>query len=87
MRNCNCNRQNNNNMISNMNINPFPKNYMYGHCYTPNQRSCSLFTPQAGLRNGSMFPELVSPYFPGQSMEEIEYLRYYNNENGGCRNV
>ena len=33
------------------------------------------FKPDIGLRMGSIFPELISPYEAGDSMQEIEYLR------------
>ena len=72
-------------MNSNNNSNPFPTNYLYGHAYTPNQELRDIFDPQTGLENGSMFPELVSPYYPGQSMEFIEYLKT-TGRNGGCDN-
>ena len=67
----------------NNNSNAFPSNYLYGHAYTPNQTLNELFDPQTGLDNGSMYPELVSPYYPGQSMEFIEYLKS-TGRNGGC---
>ena len=87
MSNCGCSNMNNykslnyNYMYSNnnnVNNNPFPNNYLYGHAYTPNQRLNKTFTPEIGLENGSLFPELVSPYMPGQSIDFINYLR-----NGG----
>ena len=56
----------------------FPANYLYGHSYTPNQCMNKTFTPEIGLEHGTIFPELVSPYSPGQSIDFIEYLR-----NGG----
>ncbi len=56
----------------------FPENYLYGYAYIPNQYMNRTFTPETGLENGSIFPELVSPYSPGQSIDFIEYLR-----NGG----
>lgn len=59
----------------------FPENYLYGHAYTPVQTMNKTFTPEIGLSNGTIFPELVSPYSPGQSMDFINYLR-----NGGCGN-
>ena len=31
-----------------------------------------------------VFPELVSPYMPGQSMEEIEYIKMTNKIGKGC---
>ena len=33
---------------------------------------------------GTIFPELVSPYMPGQSMEEIEFIRNSNTIGKGC---
>ncbi len=59
----------------------FPDNYLYGHAYTPNQTMNKTFTPEVGLKNGTIFPELVSPYYPGQSMDFINYLRKGGNEN------
>lgn len=53
----------------------FPENYLYGHAYTPNQTMKNIFVPEVGLNNGTIFPELVSPYSPGQSMDFINYLR------------
>ena len=76
---CNCRNLNNNTNCPNA----FPTNYLYGHAYTPNQSLNETFEPQRGLENGSMFPELVSPYYPGQSMEFIEYLKT-TGRNGGC---
>lgn len=60
---------------------PFPENYLYGHAYTPVQTLNNTFTPEVGLENGTIFPELVSPYYPGQSIEFINYLK-----NGGMQN-
>ncbi len=79
--NCNC-RNHNYNMYHQNNVsqnnNVFPENYLYGYAYTPIQYMNRTLTPEAGLENGSLFPELVSPYTPGQSIDFIEYLR-----NGG----
>ena len=83
-RNSNCRGRNNsccnmyeNNIIQN-NTSVFPENYLYGYAYTPNLTMNKTFTPECGLENGTIFPELVSPYSPGQSIDFIEYLR-----NGG----
>lgn len=54
---------------------PFPTNYLYGHAYTPNQIIGKTYIPEIGLQNGSIFPELVSSYSPGQSIDFINYLR------------
>lgn len=91
--NCGCNYRNNYNMCNrctymNENCNlrnesGFPENYMLAHAYTPNQVMNKTFTPEMALQNGTLFPELVSPYYPGQSMEIIEYLKK-DDRNGGC---
>lgn len=65
----------------------FPSNYMYGQSYVPIQTMKKTFTPEVGLRMGTVFPELVSPYAPGQSMAEIEYLRNTNMIGEGCNNA
>ena len=57
------------------NRNLFPQNLMYGHAYTPNQIMNRTFSPEVGLREGTMFPELVSPYVPCQSIRVIETLK------------
>ena len=64
--------------------NLFPDNPMFGQSYVPWQRMGKTFTPGEGLKMGTIFPELVSPYMPGQSMEEIEYLRNTNKMGEGC---
>lgn len=81
----NCNTNNSNNCGCNMYANEtsqnnsiFPENYLYGYSYTPNSCMGRTFTPEVGLENGTIFPELVSPYSPGQSIDFIEFLR-----NGG----
>lgn len=72
-----------NNCSNNNNYNPFPLNYLYGHAYTPNQFMKKTYTPDIGLRNGTIFPELVSVYNPGQSMDFIEYLKTRGGQNNG----
>ena len=37
-----------------------------------------------GLKMGTIFPELVSPYYPGQSMEQIRYIESMNKIGKGC---
>lgn len=63
---------------------PFPSNPMLAQSYVPIQKMDKTFTPCCGLKMGTIFPELVSPYRPGQSMEEIEYLRKANEIGEGC---
>ena len=40
--------------------------------------------PTVGLKMGTIFPELVSPYFPCQSMEEIQFIKQRNTIGKGC---
>ena len=42
------------------------------------------FVPEVGLKHGTLFPELVSPYCPNQSIEEIEFIRMNNKIGEGC---
>lgn len=62
----------------------FPSNPMFGQSYVPNQVLNTTFMPEVALKVGTLFPELVSPYMPGQSMAEIEYLRKTNPIKEGC---
>ena len=57
---------------------------MYGHAYVPVQTMTKIFEPQDGLNQGTIFPELVSPYVPCQSIEEINYIRDANEIGKGC---
>lgn len=86
---CGCNNMMNSNScacgfdeepVSNM----FPSNPMLGQSYVPLQEMDRTFTPCCGLKMGTIFPELVSPYFPGQSMAENDYLRRTNEIGEGC---
>ena len=62
----------------------FPENYMYAQSYVPLQFMTTTFKPEIGLQMGTIFPELVSPYVPCQSIEEIEYIRAKNTIGKGC---
>lgn len=62
----------------------FPENYMYGQSYVPIQYMTKTFNPQTGLEMGTIFPELVSPYVPCQSIQEIEYIKARNTIGEGC---
>lgn len=64
--------------------NVFPENPMLGQSYVPIQYMDKIFKPCVGLKMGTIFPELVSPYMPGQSMNEIEYLAATNTIKEGC---
>ena len=62
----------------------FPVNPMLGQSYVPIQHMDKTFTPCCGLKNGTIFPELVSPYYPCQSVEDIDYLMRRNVIGKGC---
>lgn len=62
----------------------FPSNPMLAQSYVPIQFIDKTFRPSVGLMHGTIFPELVSPYLPGQSMEEIEFIKRTNKIGEGC---
>lgn len=64
--------------------NVFPENPMLGQSYVPIQYMDKTFKPCIGLKMGTIFPELVSPYSPGQSMREIEFIESMNKIGKGC---
>ena len=64
----------------------FPDNPMLAQSYVPIQFMDKTFKPCIGLDNGTIFPELVSPYCPGDSMKQIEFLRKTNPIGEGCNN-
>lgn len=64
--------------------NVFPENPMLGQSYVPIQTMGETFKPCVGLKNGTLFPELVNPYSPGDSMKEIKYLAATNTIGKGC---
>lgn len=64
----------------------FPQNPMLGQSYVPLQFADETFKPHVGLRMGTIYPELVSPYSPCQSMREIDFIRSKNELGEGCNN-
>lgn len=62
----------------------FPENPMLGQSYVPIQTMTETFKPCVGLKNGTIFPELVSPYMTGDSMKQIKYLEKTNSIGEGC---
>lgn len=64
--------------------NMFPENPMLAQSYVPIQYMDKTFKPCVGLKMGTIFPELVSPYVPYQSMEEIDFIRKTNTIGKGC---
>ena len=66
------------------NYSPFPENPVLAQSYVPVQTMDRTFIPCVGLKMGTIYPELVSPYTPGQSLAEIEYLKARNTIREGC---
>ena len=64
--------------------NGFPENPMYAQSYVPVQVMNNTFMPCSGMHKGTIFPELVSEYCPGQSMAGIQYIMDTNRIKGGC---
>ena len=62
----------------------FPQNPMFAQSYVPFQTMNDTYMPCSGLKKGTIFPELVSEYFPGQSMAEIQYIADTNMIKEGC---
>ncbi len=62
----------------------FPMNPMYAQSYVPLQVMDNTYMPCSGLHKGTIFPELVSPYEPCQSMAEIQYIMDANTIKEGC---
>ena len=62
----------------------FPANPMLAQSYVPWQFMDKTFKPEVGLKMGTIFPELVSPYMPCQSMRVNEYLEATNKIGEGC---
>lgn len=65
-------------------MNVFPNNPLLAQSYVPIQTLDKTFTPCCGLKNGTIFPELVNPYEPCQNMEFINYLKRRNEIGEGC---
>ena len=64
--------------------NVFPENPSLAQSYVPIQYMDKTFKPCVGLKMGTIFPELVSPYVPCQSMEEINFIRKTNTIGKRC---
>ena len=67
--------------------NVFPSNPMFAQSYVPIQTMNKTFTPCVGLKMGTIFTELVSPYAPCQSIEENAFIKAMNTVGEGCNNV
>lgn len=68
----------------NRNMSVFPENATLAQSYVPIQYLDKTFKPCVGLKMGTIFPELVSPYKPCQSIEEIEFIKAMNKIGKGC---
>lgn len=64
--------------------NVFPENPMLAQSYVPYQYMDKIFKPCVGLKMGTIYPELVSPYMPCQDMREMEYIEATNTIKEGC---
>lgn len=62
----------------------FPINPMLAQSYVPWQTMDKTFKPCVGLKMGTIFPELVSPYVPCQDIEEMEFIKQTNMIGEGC---
>lgn len=86
VQNCNCDNGYNNNCNCGFDEeeNVFPSNPMYAQSYVPIQTMYKTYMPCVGLRKGTIFPELVSGYYPNQSVDEINYIESTNKIGEGC---
>lgn len=64
--------------------NIFPANPMFAQSYVPIQTMDKTFIPCVGLKKGTIFPELVDPYYPCQSIDFINFIKDTNNIGEGC---
>lgn len=64
--------------------NGLPASPQFGQSYVPLQIMNRTFIPSVGLEKGTIFPELVSPYEPCQSVAENAFIRANNEIKGGC---
>lgn len=62
----------------------FPETPVLGQSYTPIQQFGRTFKPCIGLKMGTIFPDLVSPYMPGESSADINYLATTNEMKEEC---
>lgn len=45
-------------------ITPLPKKTVVAMAYVPYQNAAQLYSPEQGIQNGTMFPELNKPFCP-----------------------
>ena len=64
--------------------NGLPSSPQLAQSYVPFQIMNKTFKPCVGLKKGTIFPELVSPYEPCQSVAENDFIKANNEIKGGC---
>lgn len=57
-----------------------------GQCYVPIQKLNQTYDSCMGLQMGTIFPELVRPYVPYQSIEQSAFIESMNQIREGCNN-
>lgn len=62
----------------------FPEDPMLAQSYVPIQTLGKTFIPSVGLKMGTIYPELVMPYKPCQSLEDIAFIKAMNTVKEGC---
>jgi len=63
--------------------NGLPENPVLAQSYVPIQEFNKTFCPCTALEMGSLFPELVRPYYPNQSICEFKQIEALNRK-GEC---
>ena len=63
--------------------NGLPQNPVLGQSYVPIQEFNKTFTCEKALEMGTLYPELVRPYSPGQGICEINKIKSLNRK-GEC---
>lgn len=63
--------------------NGLPENPILGQSYVPIQEFNKTFPCDVALKMGTLYPELVRSYYPGQSICDINRIKALN-EKGAC---
>ena len=88
MNNCPCNRGMDDDCecgyIEDKKESVFPENPVLGQSYVPIQTMGKTYIPSVGLKMGTIYPELVMPYKPCQSLEDIAFIKAMNTVKEGC---
>lgn len=62
----------------------FPSCPMLAQSYVPTQFMNETLRPCTGLDNGTIFPELISPYSTSDNMRQNAYIECTNASKEGC---